>query len=393
MNIRVRIPTAESVRNAAVAGVLAVAVGAGIPLAMIPDGTGVWPDGRPERAAAQVAAGTAWDDLSGPFQRLFYLHGRVVDVAPVPFHCPADPFRPGWSPSREDLVATVRLYTWFGIPAGRRFAACGGDRILGAAVPESDPAFHPLIGSWVVAARRCADGCPLDAPPVRDVLGRWVHFAPEDVRFDDTACGPVVYRTEARSPSDVAAEFSTTTGALGLTDAPVLDIRVLCDGEPWSRPGGRVLQQTPDRAVLPWEGIHFTLVRDDPAASPAPEPEDGCTSIRVAAPTLVAFFGVVEPADNEQAAAPPPGFTESLAAFRRSLQAAGGALAARGVGVQEYYGSCLRIEGPDGTETLRPRDLGSGASYLARGLGVRTSLTGLHDANAIVGFVEAAFAR
>ena len=61
-----------------------------------------------------------------PIERLFIPGVRVVRVEREPGHCEAG--EPGASEPMADFTATVRLYSWFGIPAGEVRVSCGGWR-------------------------------------------------------------------------------------------------------------------------------------------------------------------------------------------------------------------------------------------------------------------------
>ncbi len=389
MILRFRLPDPDTLKLFGRAALAALLLGVVIPLVFMSSGVGAYPEGSAQRNVAEAALANARAYSDGLMQRAFYLRATVVEVEQVPYHC-AERFDDPDVEARKHWAAAVRLHSYFGVPVGEVVSECGGAGPYGLGLmPVSRPEAHPIVGTWEVVDQSCPSVCALTTQEAIALLGKTAEYGAASAGFDDTVCGPVSYPTESKSAADFAAGFGTTPEALGI-EGQVREVTVRCDGEEWGWPGGYVALLDDDHGFLMWDGVFFRLVRVDLEAEAARSAsEDACDVLRVVAPTIVAFLGLPEEGENESASV--DGLEELLSDFQSHLNAARPRLAAIGVRVQDVYGPCIILVGPDQEETFRPQNVAGRVGYLARGMGVRDSMVGLRDATALVAFAQRAF--
>lgn len=99
-------------------------VGWSIPRFLIRDGVDRFAGDPVTHAVAEGALSGAWQLQDSPFARLVTPAARVVEVWRDPGHCPGS--EPGGREAHAGYRASVRLYTFFGLPAGTIHVTCGG---------------------------------------------------------------------------------------------------------------------------------------------------------------------------------------------------------------------------------------------------------------------------
>ena len=392
MDIRIRLPDPATLRALRTLALVAVPLGIAIPVVLLPDGTGAFPEGSPERAVAEAATDRARASLSGPVRRLWYLHARVADVRDVPFPCTSGLAERSEDP-RRDLAASVRLHGWFGLPVGDVVSDCGGaGAYSGTVLPRPRAESHPLLGVWEVVGQACPGGpgaCELAPDEAAGFLGLRAEYGVDQARFDDTSCRPVSYPSRVVDRNAAAAGLGAMPALLGpgregaVEAGEVVEVEVRCDGQEWRWPGGRVVLLDRNAAAMEWGGVVFRMLRVDPAALEAPGvPAGDCDVLEAFRPTLVAFFTL-----PDEAAAPPVGLAEAVRDFRAGVEAVRPELQAIGVAVHPFFGRCLFVQAADGAEVLRPLETGAQAGYLLRAPGVRAFMAGVQAPATIRDFV------
>ncbi len=131
--------------------------------------------------------------------------------------------------------------------------------------PSGDAALPDLTGIWTVVAHHMPGTAALTEAEATAWHGRTLRLEEREAISPGNRCEAPAYATRS-APTDslLGIGFNLAPGSLApLATTDVVTLLVVsCNGTWWTAMGGLLIGLDPDRALAPWDGVFFELVRD-----------------------------------------------------------------------------------------------------------------------------------
>jgi len=141
--------------------------------------------------------------------------------------------------------------------------------------PVDTAAVPGLAGIWTVVGHHIPGISAMSDAEARAWHGRTLRLTAAEAISADTHCdAPNFVARPAPRDRFLGAEYHLPPGALPALASvdPISVLDVSCEGSAWAAMGGRLIGIDADRALAPWDGVFFELVRDHDVRALGQEP-------------------------------------------------------------------------------------------------------------------------
>ncbi len=119
-------------------------------------------------------------------------------------------------------------------------------------------------GTWEVVGHSCPHICAMSDEEAASWLGKEARITASQVSFASEICTSPAFSRTTRTPMEFFRYWRADPAKLGIAQDTIVDVEVLCDGEPWTAPGSAFIITGKDRLLTSWDGVLFELSRRAP---------------------------------------------------------------------------------------------------------------------------------